>query len=170
MRTQGTITTGLMLIAVLAGCGSETTDSTSAGESTTTTAAPGTTSRTTVVAPTITASAPGTTTRTTTSPPAMVTTTAVPAAPAPTIPRPGAQQAQDLYEGLLQIEPGFAVKDRKKLVSRARDECSNILQGLADDKLIDNAIARFTTPDISAVTKQQGYEIVDLIRAGGWCV
>lgn len=43
-------------------------------------------------------------------------------------------------------------------------------RGFRDEKLIDNAIARSTTPDISAVTRQQGYEIVDLIRAGGWCV
>lgn len=88
---------------------------------------------------------------------------------ASSIPRPDAAQAQALYEGLLQIEPGFAVKKRDTLISRARDECTSILGGLPEERIVSNAIARFTTPDIEAVSVQQATEIVDLIRGGGWC-
>ncbi|UZJ26272.1 hypothetical protein RHODO2019_07670 [Rhodococcus antarcticus] len=160
MRTRGTILAALLMTGVLAGCSGQ------AGES----AAPATKTTTTTAAPTTTVPRPTTTVPTTTPPSPAVTTTAAPAAPVATIPRPGAQQADNLYAGLVRIEPLFAKKSRDTLVSRSRDQCTSILQGLPDEKLIDNAISRFTAPGLDGITRQQAFEVNDLIRSGGWCV
>lgn len=98
---------------------------------------------------------------------AVLTTVPVPNIAVPgTPPRPTPDQEKQLIAGLLQIEPGFAAKKADSLVSRSRDECSTMLAPNASpEKLIDAAIARFTTADIDAVTRTQGVAIVNLIRS-----
>lgn len=152
MRTRAAVLAGLMAAAVLVGCSNSAIgkDAATATEASTTTQQATTTPASTGTTPV---------------PPVATTTAAAVLA----VPRLRAQQAEDLYRGLLRIEPGFAVKMREILIQRARNECSSILGGSTDEKLVDEAIASFTTPTIHAVTRQQGAMIVDLIRNGGWC-
>ncbi|PVZ52588.1 hypothetical protein [Arthrobacter sp. H-02-3] len=100
--------------------------------------------------------------------PAALTAAASAAAVAPVsqIPRPDAAQAASLRADLAKINP---LLDNGKAVDNARNQCTSILGGVAADKLITVAKARFTGGKVKSVSDTEAQQIIDVIKANGFC-
>lgn len=81
-----------------------------------------------------------------------------------TIPRPDAQQAEDLLYGLRRIDKEL---DRARSIDRARDSCSNLLAGEPRADVVEKARQRFD--GVAQINTAEARKIVALIEAGDWC-
>ncbi|MEV4245236.1 hypothetical protein AB0J63_17695 [Streptosporangium canum] len=88
---------------------------------------------------------------------------ATPAA-ASKIPKPDAQQTEDLLYELRQIDPEL---DRARSIDRARNSCVDILQGKSRSQTIENTRLRFD--GVAEIDTGEARAIVKLIENGGWC-
>jgi hypothetical protein len=82
------------------------------------------------------------------------------------IPKPDAAQTASLRAELAKINP---LLDNEKTVDNARNQCTSILGGAPDDKLIAAAKTRFTGGQVKAVSDQEAQRIIDVINANGFC-
>ncbi|AOT04708.1 hypothetical protein [Arthrobacter sp. U41] len=88
------------------------------------------------------------------------------AAAASTIPKPDAAQETNLRSELAKINPLF---DNEKSVDNSRNQCSSILGESPDDKLITSAKTRFTGGQVTSVSDVEAQQIIDVIKANGFC-
>jgi PBP1b-binding outer membrane lipoprotein LpoB len=88
------------------------------------------------------------------------------ATPVSTIPKPDAAQTVSLRAEFAKINPLF---DNDKSVDNARNQCTSILGESPADKLVDSAKARFTGGQVKSVTDAEAQQIIDVIKANGFC-
>ncbi|MER7206350.1 hypothetical protein ABT340_04725 [Streptosporangium sp. NPDC000239] len=81
------------------------------------------------------------------------------------IPKPNAQQTEDLLSGLREINPGL---DQARSIDRARNTCSDLLAGKDRKTVIINTGLRFNGGD-AHIDAADAEKIVALIEKGGWC-
>lgn len=79
-------------------------------------------------------------------------------------PKPDAQQTEDLLYGLRQIDKEL---DRARSIDRARNSCSDLLQGMERSKVIERTRLRFD--GVADIDTADARAIVKLIEQGGWC-
>ena len=101
-----------------------------------------------------------------TSPAAPPAVSTAAAAPVSQIPKPDAAQAASLRTELAKINP---LLDNTKTVDNARNQCTSILGGVATDKLITAARTRFTSGQVKSVSDTEAQQIIDVIKANGFC-
>lgn len=92
--------------------------------------------------------------------------TAAAAAPVSQIPKPDAAQAASLRAELAKINP---LLDNDKAVDSSRNQCTSILGGSPADKLVTAAKTRFTGGQVKSVTDAEAQQIIDVIKANGFC-
>ncbi|MCC5580592.1 hypothetical protein IMZ11_33740 [Microtetraspora sp. AC03309] len=80
------------------------------------------------------------------------------------IPKPDAQQTEDLLYGLRQIDKEL---DRARSIDRARNTCSDLLQGEERNKVVEKTRLRFD--GVADIDVADAEAIVKLIEQGGWC-
>lgn len=80
------------------------------------------------------------------------------------IPKPDAQQTEDLLYGLRQIDREL---DRARSIDRARNSCSDLLQGKGRGQVVENTRLRFD--GVAEIDTADARAIVKLIEDGGWC-
>lgn len=95
--------------------------------------------------------------------PAPASTTA---AAASSIPKPDAGQTASLRAELAKINP---LLDNENSVDNARNQCTSILGGAPDEKLVTAAKTRFTCGQVKAVSAEEAQRIIDVINANGFC-
>lgn len=88
------------------------------------------------------------------------------AAPVSQIPKPDAAQAASLRAELAKINP---LLDNDKAVDNSRNQCTSILGGSPADKLVTAAKTRFTGGQVKSVTDAEAQQIIDVIKANGFC-
>ncbi|OUC99325.1 hypothetical protein [Streptosporangium minutum] len=80
------------------------------------------------------------------------------------IPKPDAQQTEDLLYGLRQIDREL---DRARSIDRARNSCSDLLNGEDRNDVIKRTQLRFD--GVADIDTADARAIVKLIEDGGWC-
>ncbi|MFD0889156.1 hypothetical protein ACFQ08_31875 [Streptosporangium algeriense] len=80
------------------------------------------------------------------------------------IPKPNAQQTEDLLYGLRKIDPEL---DRARSIDRARNTCSDLLAGKKRDQVVENTRLRFD--GVAQIDTADAEKIVALVEQGGWC-
>lgn len=100
------------------------------------------------------------------TPQAMPAPAATTAAAASAIPKTDAAQTAALRAELAKINP---LLDNDKAVDNSRNQCTSILGGSPEDKLISSAKARFTGGQVKAVSDAEAQQILAVIKANGFC-
>lgn len=80
------------------------------------------------------------------------------------IPKPDAQQTEDLLYGLRQIDKEL---DRARSIDRARNTCWDLLKGKDRSQVVENTRLRFD--GVAQIDTADARAIVKLIEDGGWC-
>ncbi|HEX9088881.1 MAG TPA: hypothetical protein VF867_15290 [Arthrobacter sp.] len=88
------------------------------------------------------------------------------AAATSTIPKPDAAQTAALRADLAKINP---LLDNDKSVDNSRNQCSGILGGSPEDKLLTSTKARFTGGQVKDVSDAEARQILAVIKANGFC-
>lgn len=80
------------------------------------------------------------------------------------IPKPDAQQTEDLLYGLRQVDSEL---DRARSIDRARNTCSDLLNNKDRAQIVENTRLRFD--GVAEIDTADARAIVKLIEDGGWC-
>ena len=88
------------------------------------------------------------------------------ASAAPTIPRPSAEQEATLLSEIEKINPQFV---NEKTVDNARNQCTSILGGAPEANLVSAVKTRFEGAGVTAVSDTEAAQLLDAIRANGFC-
>jgi hypothetical protein len=88
------------------------------------------------------------------------------AAPVSQIPKPDAAQAASLRAELAKINP---LLDNDRAVDNSRNQCTSILGESPADKLVTAAKARFTGGQVKSVSDAEAQQLIDVIKANGFC-
>lgn len=81
------------------------------------------------------------------------------------IPKPDADQAEELLYGLREVDRAL---DEARSIDRARNTCSDLLAGKKRAQVVANTRIRFDGGSAS-VDEADAEQIVKLVEAGGWC-